>query len=80
MPSDVFNPPFQFINAAIPSIVVYIAKLEGRNAADAWNIPGLKIMAIMKNSAIRGLRVPLITRNICVWHRAHTKASKYRMK
>ena len=31
----VFKPPRQFIKAAIPSMVVYIAKLEGRNAADA---------------------------------------------
>jgi hypothetical protein len=31
----VFKPPRQFMKAAMPSIVVYIAKLEGRKAADA---------------------------------------------
>ena len=80
MPRAVFNPPLQFMKAAIPSIVVYIAKLEGRKEAEAWNIPGLNIIAIMKKRAIRGLRVPLMTRNIWVWQRAQTKAKTYRMK
>ena len=35
MPWAVFNPPRQFMNDAIPAIVVYIAKLEGRKDADA---------------------------------------------
>jgi hypothetical protein len=47
IPCAVFKPPLQFIKAAIPSIVVYIAKLDGRKEADAWNMPGLKIIAIM---------------------------------
>ena len=68
------------MNAAIPSIVVYIAKLDGKKAAEAWNIPGLNIIAIMKNRAIRGLRVPLMTRNIWVWQSAQTKARMYRIK
>ena len=66
MPCAVFRPPLQFINAAIPNIVVYIAKLDGRNAADAWNIPGLNIIEIIKNRATRGFRVLLRTRNVCV--------------
>lgn len=74
IPWAVFSPPFQFMKAAIPNIVVYIAKLEGRKAAEAWNIPGLKTIAMRKNSAIRGFNVVLTTRNICVWHRAQTKA------
>jgi hypothetical protein len=80
MPWAVFNPPLQFMNAAIPSIVVYIAKLDGRKEADEMNIPGLNIIAIMKNRAIRGFNVLLITRNNCVWHRAQMKARLYRMK
>jgi hypothetical protein len=68
------------MNAAIPNIVVYMAKLDGRKAADAWNMPGLKIIAIMKNMAIRGFKMLLMTRNICVWQRAQTKAKAYRMK
>jgi hypothetical protein len=35
MPQAVFKPPLQFMNEAIPSIVQYIAKLEGRYAAEA---------------------------------------------
>src|SRR5271167_4691237 len=54
MPDAVFKPPRQLIKAAIPSRVVYIAKLEGRYEADAWNIPGLNTMAIRKNKAILG--------------------------
>jgi hypothetical protein len=45
------------MNAAIPSIVVYIAKLDGRKEADEMNIPGLNIMAIIKNRAIRGFNM-----------------------
>jgi hypothetical protein len=63
MPCAVFSPPLQFMNAAIPSIVVYMAKLDGRKATDAWNIPGLNIIAIMKNKAMRGLNVLLMTLN-----------------
>lgn len=47
MPHAVLSPPFQFMKAAIPNIVVYMAKLDGRKAAEAWNIPGLKSMAII---------------------------------
>lgn len=80
MPIAVFNPPLQFINAAIPSIVVYMAKLDGRKATEALNMPGLKIIAIMKNRAIRGFNTLFTTRNICVWQSAQINARVYRMK
>lgn len=80
IPCAVFNPPLQFMNCAIPNIVIYIAKLEGRKEADAWNIPGLNTIAIMKNRAIRGFNVLFTTRNIMVWQRAQPKARIYRMK
>lgn len=66
IPCAVFNPPLQFINCAIPNIVVYMAKLEGRKEADAWNIPGLKTIAIKKNRAIRGFNVLFTTRKSIV--------------
>jgi hypothetical protein len=34
------------MNAAIPSIVVYIANVDGRNAEAAWNMPALAIVVI----------------------------------
>lgn len=80
IPWVVFRPPFQFMNEAMPAIVVYIAKLDGRKDADAWNMPGLKTIAIKKNMATRGFKVPLMTRNIHVWQRAHVKARAYRIK
>lgn len=48
MPCAVRIPPFQFINAAVPSIVVYMANVEGRYAVDAWNMPGL-VTEMMRN-------------------------------
>jgi hypothetical protein len=66
MPCEVFSPPLQFMNIDIPRKVVYMVKLDGRKEADAWNMPGLKIRAIMKKSAIRGFRILFMTRNICV--------------
>lgn len=75
IPCVVFKPPLQFMKAAMPNIVVYMAKLDGRKEAEAMNIPGLKIMDIMKNKAIRGLRVLLITLNSRVWLMAQMKAS-----
>lgn len=74
MPWVVFNPFLQFMNAAIPSMVQYIAKLEGRNAEDAWNMPGEKTFAIKKNNAMRGFNILFIARNKTVWHIAHPNA------
>jgi hypothetical protein len=76
----VFKPPRQFMKAAIPSIVVYIAKLEGRNEADAWNIPGLKTIAMRKNRAILGFKILLMIRKSCVSQIAQRNASAYRIK
>lgn len=80
MPHAVFRPPFQFMKEDMPNIVQYMAKLEGRYAAEAWNIPGLDTMAKKKKRATRGFKVLLITRKREVWQRAQTKARKYRMK
>jgi hypothetical protein len=80
IPCAVFNPPLQFMNIDIPKNVVYMAKLDGRKEADAWNMPGLKIKAIIKKRAIRGFRMLFITRNICIWQMAQTNAKTYRMK
>ena len=67
------------MNAAMPSMVVYMAKLDGRKAVEARNMPGLKIMDMRKNMAMRGLRVMEMTRNSCVWAIAQNAASTYRM-
>jgi hypothetical protein len=76
----VFKPPRQFMKAAIPSMVVYIAKLDGRKAADAWNIPGLNTIAMRKNRAILGFKMPLMMRKSCVSQIAQMNARAYRMK
>jgi hypothetical protein len=76
----VFKPPRQFIKAAIPSMVVYIAKLEGRKAADAWNIPGLNTITMRKNRAILGFKMLLMMRKNCVSQIAQMNARAYRMK
>lgn len=36
---------------------MYIVKLEGRNAEEAWNMPGLKAIIITNRNPILGLRV-----------------------
>jgi hypothetical protein len=68
------------MKAAMPSIVVYIAKLDGKKAADAWNIPGLNTIAMRKNRAILGFKMLLMTRNNCVSQMAQINARAYRMK
>jgi hypothetical protein len=50
-------PPVQFMNAEKPSMVVYMAKLEGKYAIEAWYIPGLDTMAMRKKIATRGFKV-----------------------
>ena len=74
MPWAVLSPPRQLINAAMPSMVVYMAKLEGRKAVEARNMPGEKIMDMRKNMAMRGLRVMDMTRKSCVWAMAQKMA------
>ena len=57
MPCAVRNlPPRQSMKAAMPSIVVYIAKLEGRYEILAWNIPGAVAIIITKMTPILGCR------------------------
>jgi hypothetical protein len=34
------------MNAAVPSIVVHIAKVDGRKVAAAWNIPALAMLVM----------------------------------
>ena len=63
------------MKAAIPSMVVYIAKLDGRNEVEARNMPGLKNIDMRKNMAMRGLRVIDTTRKSWVWATAQKAAS-----
>ena len=74
MPCAVLRPPLQLMKAAMPIIVVYIAKLDGRKEVEARNMPGLKIIEMRKNMAILGFRVVLMTRNNAVWETAQKKA------
>jgi hypothetical protein len=46
-PSAVRKPRRRSINAAVPSIVVYMANVDGKNAAAAWNMPAL-VMVVIK--------------------------------
>lgn len=57
IPCAVFCPPLQSKNAASPNMDIYIVKLDGRNAAEAWNIPGLNAITIKNNRPMRGLSV-----------------------
>ena len=68
------------MKADIPSMVVYMEKLEGKYAADAWNMPGLVIMAIKKIMPILGLRVRDMVAKRCDWQIAHAKARPERIK
>lgn len=74
MPCEVLRPPRQFMNEAAPSMHMYMAKLEGRNAVLAWKFPGLMTVAMRKKMPILPFRVELTTLNMTVWQRAQTKA------
>lgn len=80
MPCEVFRPPRQFMNAAAPNMVMYMAKLDGRYAALEWKLPGLKISAVMKKRPTRGLRAKQIDLHISVWQKAQAKPRIYRTK
>ena len=80
IPCEVLSPPRQFMNAAAPSMHMYMAKLDGKKAALAWKLPGLVTVAMRKKMAILPLRVRLMTLNRTVWHSAQTKARPYRTK
>jgi hypothetical protein len=75
IPCDDFKPPRQFMKAAAPSILIYMAKLEGRNAVLAWKFPGLRTVAARKIIAIREFNVVLMIRHSHVWHKAQRKAN-----
>ncbi len=47
------------MKAAAPIMLIYMAKLEGRNAALAWKFPGLVTVAMRKKRPIRALIVRL---------------------
>lgn len=57
-PVAIARPRLRSMNAAIPSIAVYMAKVEGRNAVAAWNIPAL-VMVVIRNN-IPTLRLMLL--------------------
>lgn len=54
MPLAVRTPPFQFIKDAAPSMPVYMVKDEGRYAVAEWKLPGLRIVANMNKTPMRG--------------------------
>ena len=56
MPCAVLSPPRHSMNEAMPSMAAYMAKLEGRYATEAWNMPGLSTMAIRNMMPTLGLR------------------------
>ena len=80
MPEAVLNPPRQSMKADRPSILVYIVKLDGRYAVEAWNMPGLKTTAMRKKTAMRGFKVRAMVENSLVSQEAQRKASMQRRK
>lgn len=80
MPWAVLMPPCQSMKAENPSMVVYMAKLEGRYAGEAWYIPGLNIMTMRKYIATREFMVLDMAEYSRVSHTAHSKASTTRRK
>lgn len=75
IPRPVFRPPRQSMNAEMPSIEVYIVKLDGSIAVDAWNIPGLNTKIVTNMTPIRGWSVREMAANILVSQAAHMNAS-----
>ena len=74
MALEVLRPPFQLMKAAAPSMVMYMAKLEGRKAVLEWKLPGLVTSATMKKRPILGFRAKHTALHISVWLRAQTRA------
>jgi hypothetical protein len=79
IPCAIFRPPLQSKNAAIPSIDVYMVKVDGRKAVDAWNMPGLNKRTITNSSPMRGLTVRQMEEYNRTWQAEHKKASNNRM-
>lgn len=56
-----------------------MVNVEGRKAAEAWNMPGLNTMIIRNKRPMRGLRERQIAEYNRVWHAAQKKARKIRI-
>lgn len=65
--------------AARPSIDVYMVKVDGRKAVEAWNTPGLNTVIIKKMRPMRGLRDRQIAEYNLVWQAAQNTARKNRI-
>lgn len=70
----------QSMKAARPNIDVYIVKLEGNKAVEAWNIPGLKSTGKRKSTPARGFNVLEITEYNLISHNVHINPSTIRTK
>jgi hypothetical protein len=68
------------MNAAIPSIVVYIVKLDGKYDILAWNMPGEVAMMMRNVIAIRGFSVEAIFVKRRVSQKAQTNPRTSRTK
>lgn len=79
IPCAILGPPFKSRKAAKPSIDVYMVKVDGRKAVDAWNMPGLKMTIVRNKRPMRGLRVRQIEEYSLVWQAAQKIAMKIRI-
>lgn len=79
IPSAVFCFPCPSKNAESPSMEVYMAKLDGRKAAEAWKKPGLNTTIIKNRSPIRGLSFRQMAEYRRVSHAAQMKANAKRI-
>jgi hypothetical protein len=68
------------MKAAIPSMVVYMVKLDGRYDILAWNMPGDVAMMVRKVIATRGFQVEAILVNRRVSQNAQTNPRTRRTK
>jgi hypothetical protein len=57
IPCAVFRPFFQSKKEAKPSMDIYMVKVDGKKAVEAWNMPGLSVTIITNKRPMRGLRV-----------------------
>jgi hypothetical protein len=76
IPCAVLGPPLNSKKAARPSMDVYMVKVDGKKAVEAWNTPGLNTMIIRKIRPMRGLRDRQIAEYNLVWHAAQKTARK----
>lgn len=78
IPCAVFCPPLQSKKADRPNMDMYMVKLDGRKAVEAWNMPGLNATIIRNRSPILGLRVRQMAEYSLVSQEAHTTAKTNR--